>query len=458
MKPFPEDPSFTPGEKGFDDKDENGRPYDLLGRKPVGQRLTDLLDRVEQPLVIALDGGWGSGKSHFLKLWTGAHEKELGGKAKVIYFDAFEHDYLDDPLISLVARLTMKNAETTWGSKAVKAVKKAALPLARLSMRVGAAVATAGATEVVGPIADAVVTKTGEATQAYIDAFWKRETGRIAAMQKFRDALTALTKSGDKPQKIVFIIDELDRCRPDYALTLLEIVKHFFSVPNVHFVLGTNLAALDNSVRARYGEQIDGLEYLLKFINLRLTLGAGQANSKLEDWETYTYEIMKRSEIDTALADSIRNCLKVFSSRRHLGFRDVDRIITRAQILPQKPLRIHPAFCPVAAALVILTMLAPRAYESLRRHNVTFDQFKQTMDAFFPIESRNAEIGAYSQELRDVWAASMFPIPPPSAVERTRAVLGQYNLNDLYNLFQLLILELFDTFELLQLNHSHRER
>ena len=228
----------------------NGRPYDLLGRKPVGQRLTDLVDRVEQPLVIALDGGWGSGKSHFLKLWTGAHTKEPGGKAKVIYFDAFEHDYLDDPLISLVARLTTTEAETTWGKKAVKGIKKAAMPLARLGLRLGAAAATAGFTEIVGPVVDAVATKTGEATQASIDAFWKRETGRIAAMQQFRDALIELTTDCEAPRKIVFIIDELDRCRPDYALTLLEIVKHFFAVPNVHFVLGANLDALEHSVCA----------------------------------------------------------------------------------------------------------------------------------------------------------------------------------------------------------------
>ena len=67
----------------------------------MGKKLTDLVDRIDQPLVIALDGEWGSGKSHFLKLWTGAHQNgELGGKAKVIYFDAFEHDYLDDPGLS----------------------------------------------------------------------------------------------------------------------------------------------------------------------------------------------------------------------------------------------------------------------------------------------------------------------------------------------------------------------
>ena len=107
MKLFPDEPDFVVGKVGFDDEYVSGRKYDLLNRKPFGQKLTELVDRFEQPVVIALDGGWGSGKSHFLKLWTGAHARELAGKAEVIYFDAFEHDYLDDPLVSLVSRLVV---------------------------------------------------------------------------------------------------------------------------------------------------------------------------------------------------------------------------------------------------------------------------------------------------------------------------------------------------------------
>ena len=57
MKLFPEDPIFSIGEVGFDDNDANGRPFDVLGRKPLGKKLTDLLERIDQPVVIALDGG-----------------------------------------------------------------------------------------------------------------------------------------------------------------------------------------------------------------------------------------------------------------------------------------------------------------------------------------------------------------------------------------------------------------
>ncbi len=77
MNLFPIEPKFEIGTKGFNDVDDNGHKLDLLNRGEFGQRLTDLVDRTEQPLVIALDGPWGSGKSHFLKLWAGAHKLEL---------------------------------------------------------------------------------------------------------------------------------------------------------------------------------------------------------------------------------------------------------------------------------------------------------------------------------------------------------------------------------------------
>ena len=83
-----------------------------------------------------------------------------------------------------------------------------------------------------------------------------------------RSALVAMTKvnvdvdEGEKVRPLVVVIDELDRCRPDYAISLLEIVKHFFSVPNIHFILGVNLDALCHSVKVRYGESFDGRGYL----------------------------------------------------------------------------------------------------------------------------------------------------------------------------------------------------
>jgi hypothetical protein len=88
------EPLFNLYNEGFTGKD-------ILKRADTGKRLSSLVESIEDPLVIALDGEWGSGKSFFLKCWVGAHKLENNGQATTIYFDAFAHDYLEDPLIAL---------------------------------------------------------------------------------------------------------------------------------------------------------------------------------------------------------------------------------------------------------------------------------------------------------------------------------------------------------------------
>ena len=67
-------------------------------------------------------------------------------------------------------------------------------------------------------------------------------------------------------------MDELDRCRPDYAIELLEGIKHLFGVPGVYFVVATNTIQLGESIRAVYGNGFDGQRYLKRFFDLQFSL------------------------------------------------------------------------------------------------------------------------------------------------------------------------------------------
>src|SRR6202040_617942 len=109
------------------------------------------------------------------------------------------------------------------------------------------------------------------------DQLKETEDHRVV-FDEFRSTLTNLasqlidrTQRVEKrrPASLVFVIDELDRCRPPYALSLLEKIKHFFSVDNVIFLLPTNLQQLETSVKAEYGA-IDAHTYLEKFYHLRI--------------------------------------------------------------------------------------------------------------------------------------------------------------------------------------------
>lgn len=403
MNIFPQDPKFIIGAVGFGDRDDNDQPLDLLNRREFGQRLTEVVDRFEQPLVIALDGAWGSGKSHFLKLWAGGHKLELGGQAEVIYFDAFEHDYLDDPLVSLIGRLAKDVAPAKFSEAALKKVKTAAAPLLKLSARVAIAVATSGASEFVGAVGDAALAAVGRTADEKIDAFWAQESGRLAAMQQFRDALEALTLTpAGTPQKIVFIIDELDRCRPDYALNLLEIIKHFFAVPNVHFVLGVNLTALGNSVKARYGQGVDAHKYLQKFVMLTMTLPEMvQDRQDLSVAKDYFHKVAAQFIASQPRIELLDEHLAPFFGSGSVNIRDIQRILSVTALLPVDSQHIGFGYRSLLIGAAILKVLEPEAYRKLRNHSLTLDEAAKTLHL---TPWRQAYNGSSPNHIWIIWA------------------------------------------------------
>jgi len=102
-----------------------------------------------------------------------------------------------------------------------------------------------------------------------------------AMLEDFRNSLSALTDqfSGHGAESdrknsfpLIFIVDELDRCRPPFALSVIERIKHMFSVDNICFALVTNFGQLERAVEGQYGSNISAGKYLEKFYQLRVVL------------------------------------------------------------------------------------------------------------------------------------------------------------------------------------------
>ena len=120
--------------------------HDQLNRKETGDKLSELVERIDDPLVIALDGAWGSGKTFFLKCWVGEHLQREGNSTQTVYFDAFQNDFLDDPLIALTAEIfdSRFHAPSPVSDKIFTKIREAAPRVGRGLFRAGVAMATAG--------------------------------------------------------------------------------------------------------------------------------------------------------------------------------------------------------------------------------------------------------------------------------------------------------------------------
>lgn len=301
--------------------------HDWLGRKDEANKLSELVEQFTNPIVIALDGGWGSGKSHFLKLWVAEHknwmkQNNIESATKVIYFDAFKYDYLDDPLASLVIRLE-EEIGTTKVNKLKKFVSKLILKLPKFIAKIIDAYATVGSLSILI-----------ESLEDLQESSWSSEKGRIKAMEDFRAALKSLAGQN----RLVFIIDELDRSRPDYALKVLEIIKHVFNVQNVHFVLGANFAALESSVASTYGEGVGARKYLGKFVNIFMRFIPQNFNDVPPTPKYFAYLAEHMADIGKAIDHEIvlitMEFLKHANIFEQLSLRDINYLFSRLSLFP----------------------------------------------------------------------------------------------------------------------------
>ena len=83
---------------------------------------------------------------------------------------------------------------------------------------------------------------------------------------KFKEVMSEYQKENGK--KIIFFIDELDRCRPTFAIELLEVIKHLFNIDNCIFIISIDKEQLSHSVSTIYGQNMDTIGYLRRFFDL----------------------------------------------------------------------------------------------------------------------------------------------------------------------------------------------
>lgn len=370
---------------------------DLLGRNRTGEYLSQLVDSIETPMVIAIDGAWGTGKSHFLKCWVGAHSRENNGEAVTVYVDAFQCDFFNDPLLSLVDaianRFPEKSGEPDSRTKAILN------RLWRPAVRIGLAVGTAGASEYLGSIGDSHIQSTSKELEGAIDQLAAREVARRQAILDFKKALEELTLTSESaPRKIAIVVDELDRCRPDFALEMLEISKHFFNVENVHFILGANMTELANSVRARYGSGSNAVEYLEKFVTIAITLpdrNTQRGNRELHILSYYD-NLCEEISAPKRLRVEVREILE-HSRPGVFSLRDIERITNQLVLLPNKGNILDRLSQPYAIAMAFLTVIKakkPKLLELAKRRELSLN------DA---LDSLNNNGSNYHTYVTNVW-------------------------------------------------------
>ncbi|MBO9448802.1 NTPase [Tropicibacter sp. R16_0] len=261
---------------------------DLLGYEDVAQTFTRLIKTIDDTKVISIEAGYGRGKTFFRERWARHLEDE--GEV-VVEVDAHVSDHTGDPVLTFIGALIDKlpASDTPKRDAVFEKGKKVLGVLARTG---GGILARQGAGALVdyisGEVADelegqeglqkhvdafgdALSKKAGTLIAAQIEAERVRTTELPQQMDALRQALTG-EEEGDEAKRIVVLVDELDRCHPDYAIAFLEAMKLVFNRDGFVFCLMVNAEYLEGLAAHRFGKMQAGERYLDKFIDMRLAL------------------------------------------------------------------------------------------------------------------------------------------------------------------------------------------
>jgi len=291
--------------KWFDDFNWNNTDKCHLGRQAYGNYLSSYIRNQKKGLVLNLNGEWGTGKTHFLKqLYTDLSQKN---KLPTIYINAWTSDFSKDPLLVIISELLEQMSVLFISDTDIKkdAIKlKTNEILSKLcvfgkrfhngSLDVLAAYLSSkneawdtgldatALTTVVSHFKFNDTTKQFELDEPKIGRTLKDDYQKqVKAIEDTKNLMAIYanficdSSEGDNAGKIYVLVDELDRCRPSYSIELLETIKHFFDIPNFVFVIATDTEQLSHSIKAVYGANFGGHEYLSRFFNRTATLPQG---------------------------------------------------------------------------------------------------------------------------------------------------------------------------------------
>lgn len=372
------------------DKEEPFK-HSVLNRKEFAESLTGLVSNTEDPLVILLEGKWGEGKSTFVKMW-GQHLKNNG--VENTYFDAFKYDFLETPFVSIVGALVeilekklgktktndLKKKASKLGTKLVSFSGKTALRLLTLNT-----IDASGIEDIKSIGEDIVKGLTTEVEKSMEEAVSSFDKDR-KLIEDFRKSLESLAKDTKEKtgNSLVFFVDELDRCKPTYAVNVIEIIKHFFSVDNIVFVLVVHKKQLEEYIRCLYGQNMDATNYLQKFINIECALPKTISRSDMSnnDYRKYCSYLFDGHELGTVIQnkDSLVDMVVDLSEHYGLSLRDLEKVFTYLILffnsVQEKEKRFHFENIIFILSLAIFKVHKPDVFYMLKNKKLNYEEFR----------------------------------------------------------------------------------
>ena len=302
---------------------------DAIGRNKDIAIFVNLLCNIKAPFSVAINGNWGSGKTFFIKQTSmvldllSKNNSELNiedipnmqslqkkkNEFSSIYYDAWKNDNDCDPILSILFTICHEYKKQSPRNRDIKK----------------------GVMNIVSEVADLTVGKYVDVNDikeieenVEKDIIGKKIIDPIEKQKKLFNKIKNFFNNllGKKDEKLIVFIDELDRCKPSYAINLMERIKHYFSDSRIIFVFSVNIDQLKHMIQKSYGVGFDGEAYLDRFFNLNLSLPKPKMDA------VYSLMKIKDEDINPWIAESSQRLIRHFD----FSLREITRFYLQVKV------------------------------------------------------------------------------------------------------------------------------
>lgn len=270
---------------------------DLIKRNQYLVKFLEILNNIDGNFIIYLNGKYGTGKTFFIKqlIYIINNKEKLKNSTDIefknlslsynfmpIYFDALENNENNHVLALVTSIISQyKYLNTSTKTKIISEAKKIVKTIANneISSKIG-------------------IDLEDLEKSLNDDEIIKNKKQKLK--DNIDDFISKLAPNSE--DKIVIFIDELDKCKPEFVIKMLESVKNFWNNEKIIFVYSLDINELAASVNCIYGSLFDSFEYLQKFYDLIIELPNGDIDNYIKDKMKYYYD---ETTIDTVTKEMI---------------------------------------------------------------------------------------------------------------------------------------------------------
>lgn len=284
--------------------------------------LQEFIKKVDTPYVLGLDGGYGTGKTHFATRFCAQTHEEIMS----LYFSAWEKDYYNNPLLSFVEMIAwlVKEESERFDMDCIKQAKATIQSLLNAS----------------DVILSLQLPFFSISYQTNVSRFLKNLKKQILPtdiLQKAKYDLAEFIKRLPN-HKLILIVDDMDRCRPDIAVKTLEVIKHFFDIEGLIVIIPVGKERLTKYINAFYGLPTDSREYkeeyLQKFLNETIQIPELNYLKICQDKITakdFTQNLVYEGDYYNSIT-VLQEWMAHYAKLARLSYRETSEIINQAKI------------------------------------------------------------------------------------------------------------------------------